>query len=427
MKESLRRVILFTVTVITGSVMILIDVPIIIMIPLILAVGFVILLLLGAITVADLRAAFTSIKIQNLRKTGILKRLDQMKFFEKKPVQDNKKPVSPIKKEASGSSDPKKTGIVAHLGSFLSSLGSLGTVLKERSRRERKVEHINELLDKAVSEKVKGSALANAATGAKPEKTSPPAKGGPGVQEPPKDQDPFLSLSGDEFDVSLLDGLDDNEASPSKSSPAAEKTSAAPAAGSDLVINEPDIPLPSLDISSEADDILKNNPEGGLEEFKGLDGGEAIDQDFGDLENLNLDDVDLDIDIEDEAPATGGTSGQGSPGTSPSSNPATAVKTDWVASDAPKNADILEKQVSTQDDMAAFAGGASGTDEDLLSSLASDVKKVTKEKNISLLRDLKEFKAPAADIEHELKEMFDMMKTSTKAAKKVISPAKELK
>jgi len=429
MKESLRRVILFTVTVITGSVMILIDVPLILMIPLILAVGFVILLLLGAITVADLRSAFAGIKLQNLRKTGILKRLDQMKFFEKTPVQDNKKPVSPIKKEASASSDPKKTGIVSHLGSFLSSLGSLGTVLKERSRRERKVEHINELLDKAVSEKVKGSALASAATGAKPEKASPLAAGGPGVQEPSKDQDPFLSLSGDEFDVSLLDGLDDNEASPSKSSPAAEKTSAAPAAGSDLVINEPDIPLPSLDIGSEADDILKNNPEGGLEEFKGLEGGEAIDQDFGDLENLNLDDVDLDIDIEDEAPAIGGGSatGQENQGASPSSNTATTVRTDWVASDAPKNADILEKQVSTHDEMAAFAGGASGTDEDLLSSLASDVKKVTKEKNISLLRDLKDFKAPAADIEHELNEMFDMMKTSTKAAKKVISPAKELK
>ena len=50
MKESLRRVILFTVIVITGSVMILFDVPLILMIPLILAVGFVILLLLGAIT-----------------------------------------------------------------------------------------------------------------------------------------------------------------------------------------------------------------------------------------------------------------------------------------------------------------------------------------------------------------------------------------
>ena len=429
MKESLRRVILFTVTVITGSVMILVDVPLIIMIPLILAVGFVILLLLGAITVADLKSAFSAIKLRNLRKTGILKRLDQMKFFEKNPVQDNKKPVTLIKKEESGSGSPKKTGIVSHLGSFLSSIGSLGTVLKERSRRERKVEHINELLDKAVSEKVKGSALASAATGAKPEKMSPLAAGGPGVQEPPKDQDPFLSLSGDEFDVSLLDGLDDNEASMSKSSPAAEKTSAAQAAGSDLVINEPDIPLPSLDVSSEARDILNNNSEGSLEEFKGLDGGEAIDQDFGDLENLNLEDVDLDIDIEDEVPSTDGGSapGQGTTGTSPSPNPATAVKTEWVASDAPKNADILEKEVSTQDDMAAFAGGASGTDEDLLSSLASDVKKVTKEKNISLLRDLKDFKAPAADIEHELKEMFDMMKMSTKTVKKGISPAKELK
>ena len=193
--------------------------------------GFVILLLLGAITVADLKSAFTAIKLRNLRKTDILKRLDQMKFFEKNPVQDNKKPVTPIKKEESGSGSPKKTGIVSHLGSFLSSIGSLGTVLKERSRRERKVEHINELLDKAVSEKVKGSALASAATGARPEKTSPPATGGPGVQEPPKDQDPFLSLSGDEFDVSLLDGLDDHEASPPRPHLLAQDSSAAPAAG----------------------------------------------------------------------------------------------------------------------------------------------------------------------------------------------------
>ena len=49
--------------------------------------------------------------------------------------------------------------------------------------------------------------------------------------------------------------------------------------------------------------------------------------------------------------------------------------------------------------MASFAGGASGTDEDLLSSLASDVKHVAKEQNISLLRDLKDFKAPATAIE----------------------------
>ena len=68
MKESLRRVILFTVIVSTGSVMILFDVPLILMIPLILAVGFVILLLLGAITVADFKSVFQRKKIKNPKK-----------------------------------------------------------------------------------------------------------------------------------------------------------------------------------------------------------------------------------------------------------------------------------------------------------------------------------------------------------------------
>ena len=178
MKESLRRVILFTVIVVTGSVMILFDVPLIFMIPLILAVGFVILLLLGAITVADIRSALKTLNLQNLKKIKILKRLDEMKFFEKKAVQPDKKPVSPSLKTVTPPGDTKKTGIGSHLHSFFTSLRSLGTVLKERSKRERKVEHINELLDKAVSEKVKGSALASAAgndTKIKPSPSSVPA------------------------------------------------------------------------------------------------------------------------------------------------------------------------------------------------------------------------------------------------------------
>ena len=38
----------------------------------------------------------------------------------------------------------------------------------------------------------------------------------------------------------------------------------------------------------------------------------------------------------------------------------------------------------------------------MLSSLASDIKYVKKEQNVSLLRELKDFKAPATDIEKEL-------------------------
>ena len=112
------------------------------------------------------------------------------------------------------------------------------------------------------------------------------------------DQDPFLSLSGDEFDVSLLDGLDDQE---TPGSPLSGQTQVpgAPVTGSFPKINEPAIKMPSLEISSQAEDILKNN-EGGLEEFHGLEGGESIDQDFGDLENVNLDELDLDVDLEGE-------------------------------------------------------------------------------------------------------------------------------
>jgi hypothetical protein len=418
MKESLRRVILFTVIVITGSVMILFDVPLILMIPLILATGFVILLVLGAITVTDIRSAFTRKKTKNPKKISFIRRLDEMKFFEKKTVQPDKKPAPPKKKEElpkSPAQSGNKTGAGTHLRLFFTSLGSLRTVLKERSRQAKKVEHIDALLDKTVSEKVKGSALATAGKGAGTKIPPPGSGGGPGVKEQEKEQDPFLSLSGDEFDASLLDGLDDQETPGSAASGQVPPTGAT-APGSPLKINEPEIPMPSLDTGSQAEDILKDN-EAGLEEFKGLEGGESIDQDFSDLDNVNLDDIDLDAETEEETPPATGSS------PTPAESPAATVKADWIGSDAPKGADLPGDEVSTQDDMASFAGGASGSDADMLSSLAADVKHVTKEKNTSLLRDLKEFKAPATDIENELNEIHEMMKTVKNPRKKANQPA----
>lgn len=408
MKERLRRAILFVVIVITGSVMILFDVPLIFLIPLILATGLVILVLLGAITFSDVKSVFKRPKFENLKKIGILKRLDGMKFFEKTRVQPDKKPAPPKKKEVAGSVSSKKPAGASPLRSFLSSIGSLGTVLKERSRQKRKVEHINELLDKAVSEKVESSALAGAGKVAGAGTVTPGGSGGRGVQELAKDQDPFMSLSGDEFDVSLLDGLDDAEPLPPSSSPG-QGPSPGGTGAHDLAIPEPDILLPSLDTSSEADDILKDNA-GVLEEFSGLEGGESIDQDFKDLDNLDLGDVDLDIDGGDEAPIATDSVAPPPEIPVPSAEiPVPSVKTDWVPSDAPQDAGMAGDQVSLQSDMSSFSKGASGSDEDLLSSLASDVKHVKKEKNLSLLRDLKDFKAPATEIEDELKKVHERL------------------
>ena len=475
MKESLRRVILFTMIVIIGSVMILFDVPLILMIPMIIAAGIVILFLLGAVTVADIRSVFSqkiSQKPKKPKKIGIIQRLDEMKFFEKKPVHPEQKSASPQKKEEARSvfsekisQKPKKIGIirrlnemkffekkpvqtpeqkkellkstvikngaVSHLRLFISSLGSLGTILKERSKHEKKVEHINELLDKTVSEKVKGSALASAGNGVDTRIPLPVSGGALGQQEQVKDQDPFLSLSADEFDASLLDGLDDQDPLPSSSS-LLGMSPTGPTGGSGLTINEPDIPTPSLDIGSVAGAILNDNADG-LEEFKGLEGGELIDQDFGDLDNLNFDDVDLDVDldvdIEEETPAATGSmpSLSAIPGKVPLSDAAATVKTDWIPSDAPQGTNTAENEISTHDEMASFAAGASGSDDDLLSSLASDVKHVKKEKNTSLLRDLKDFKAPADDIENELKDICQKIKAARSPEKKTVPGAKRMK
>ena len=430
MKESLRRVILFTVIVITGSAMILFDVPLILMIPLILAVGFVILLLLGAITVDEIKSALGGLKSGNLKKTGILKRLDEMKFFEKSSAaKPDKKPSQKTQTKQTVKGPEKKSGISGHLNSFVSSIRSLGTLLKQRSKHEKKVEDINKLLDTTVSEKVEtNSARASAGNVADIKMPSPAGGAGSATRDQAKEQDPFLSLADDEFDTSILDSLDDQDAMPTVQADtiiAPPELSGAPS----IDINEPEIPLPSLDIDGEVGNILKDNAQG-LEEFSSLDGGEVIDQDLGDLDGINLDDVDFGDD--DEKKATPATS------TSPAAAPAgkaasplrktAEVKTDWVKSDAPKGAAEQDKdQISTQNDMASFAGGASGSDSDLLSSLASDIKHVTKEKNISLLRDLKDFKAPSSDIENELSEMYARLKEVPDTGKRAKPPARGIK
>ena len=59
-----------------------------------------------------------------------------------------------------------------------------------------------------------------------------------------------------------------------------------------------------------------------------------------------------------------------------------------------------------------------GSDEDLLSSISSDVKRTVKEKDTSLLRELKDFKAPANEIEKELTDMYQKMSTVQKPKEK---------
>ena len=161
--------------------MILADIPVLFMVPLVIFVGFLLLILLGAITKDDIRAGLLKLKPENIKKISIIQKLDSIKLFEKKPktpagaapVKENQK--KPVK---TGS---KATGFRQHLQSLVSSISSLGTIIQNRGKNKRNIEDINKMLDRTIKEKVRSSALADAGamTG-----TSDPGRSGAGSASP---------------------------------------------------------------------------------------------------------------------------------------------------------------------------------------------------------------------------------------------------
>lgn len=410
MKENIRRVLLFIIIVGTGSVMILADIPVLFMVPLVILVGFILLILLGAITKDEIRAGLNKLKPENIKKISVIKKLDSIKLFEKKPKtpvvsapakEAPKKPgKTPVKKPE------KALGIRQHLQSLISSISSLGTILKEGKKSTRKVEDIDKMLDKTITEKVKSSALADAGAMAG---TSDTGRGGEGsARSSDKEPDPFLSLSGDEFETGLLDSLDefDTDKPAPTGAPTLSDTPVVPADSdvSNLMMSDMDLPPLPDDLSSDAEDILKSHEEGGeLESFSMPEGADAIGDDFGDLDHINLEDVDLGNEDIDDTPAD-------VPEPAAPADPVSGLVQNQGMnfSGSTGGQEGSANRAIDQEEMASFAASSTG-DDDLLSSLASEIKQVKVEQNLSLLRELKDFKAPASDIENELQVMSDKL------------------
>jgi len=427
MNERLRKIILFVVIIIVGSVTILFDIPLIIMIPLILGAGIIIMLLLGTIKISDLRSIRKKKEPSQEKKSSFFAR-----FKRKKPEKtlaakpETKKEMPPAKKAPEKSVDTKsadkKTGTGAPKKSFFSSIKSLGGAFTGFGKRKKKTDEINRSLDTIVAEKGKSASLAS--TGKETDTSVSTKTGGPGsVPIPAQGHDTSLSLTDTEFDANLLDGLEDQDPFGSLSPAPDTSLPATPGIG-DLPGGEVGSELPTLDIDSVANDILKQGADGGgMDDFGGLPDlgdlgeGSALDEDFGSLDNLSLDDIELDAGEGVTTPAAG-TSSPPSGGTSKPTSPTSGgVKTDWVSSDAPTNAEKEIEQEVTHADMLTFASGTGGED-DLLSSLSTDVKHVKTEKNLSLLRNLKDFQAPATEIEAELLELYNRLKAIKNPEKK---------
>ena len=416
MKDSFRRLVLFIVIVGLGSAMIFVDIPLIYMLLLIVAVGFVLLIVLGTITVAEIKSAFSLLNPANLR--GRLGKGESVPKSEKKPAAA--KDVGEKKAAPKKPAEPSG-GIRAHLSLLASSVGSLGKILTESRKPKKKVEDIDKLLDHTLTEKVpRSSALESAA--AVPAAAGP-GRSGPGGALPGeggKETDPFFSLSGEELETGLLDGLDE----PELSAAAATSPSGEPVPlEADHGLSMPDLEMPPLpdETADDANAILAAHAGEGSDEIGGLeDSGGALSENLGDLDSINLDEIDLGDDSAMLEPASGPSPIQAA-GSAPGSSslvPATPI-TPAGASDG----------ANDQSDISSFAAGtAQGSDEDMLSSLATDIKQVTKEKNVSLLRELKDFKAPATDIEKELSEISEQLNTAAgKGAKKRSSSSQGMK
>src|SRR5208337_1857043 len=114
MKENIRRLVLFAAIVGIGSVLIFVDIPLLYLLPLIIIVGFFLLVLLGSITVTDIKNAVSKLSLKNLRELPLLKRLDSIKLFEKKNAPRNDTTAKEPGKNVPGKVNEKTGGIQNH-------------------------------------------------------------------------------------------------------------------------------------------------------------------------------------------------------------------------------------------------------------------------------------------------------------------------
>lgn len=476
MKERLRRILIFVAIVGAGTLLILFDLPLILILPLIIAIGLILLILLGAIPVSELKGMFrkksagkpvateTAKKADGKAPTGagtpqkkrfsislasFFKRKgtgnepsppaipsqkttvagetkkprfspDFRSLFRRNPETGKTAPAQTTVRSGQDAASIKKRGLSLHLSALVSSFRQFGTIIKTKKKADPdKLKKIDSMLDAAVHDKPESPVLPPLPQSPrdKPPATrgaAPAAAIGSGLAELPAEEDPFLSLANDELDAGLLEGLDDDDTFGTAPGAAAGGESAeftVTLPGDDAAVGDTGgvAPLPP-EIASAADDILKAN-ETDSGELPALEGLETVDEGLGDLNNLSLDSVDLeDDDDEDNGPDSSLSAA------APAAPAPAAVST----APAPEPAAPSGKKGSDQSEMAAFAA-ASGGDDDMLSSLAADIKSVKKEQDLSLLRELKDFRASGTTIETELTDLYSTLNAAAEKQKKVRS------
>jgi hypothetical protein len=430
MGSSLHRVFIFLIMVSTGTVLILFNLPLVFIIALVAAIGFLLLVLLNPATASELKATILNlgqisfIRPQKSTKTYI--KIGEHKASEPQQVIEFKvEPFETAKKPPT----EKKEGSSLNKATLASSLKSLGAILRTGKKPHRnKVRERDRNLPKTVSEKGNASALARAgelspdsgiAGGAKPNGPGG-THAGSGSFPPPVD-DPFLSLSSDELESGLLDTVEDEDKKGTGIKPDTPSPDAFPPyvpGSSGVTIGESDIPIPPQEVPLEGPpDVQEPSPsdEPDLEGFDDSESSDTIDQNLDELDTLDLDSVELNDETWEEETDT-----EDSPPPPPPEIKPLAPEVTGTAGSAasaasaisPPKVPGMNQNAGDLTDMTVFTTPVSA-DDLLVSSLAADIKIAKKARDVSLLRELKDYKAPAKKIEEELSDLYAALRAAS--------------
>ena len=386
MRENLRRPLLFLITIGTGSLIIVIDAPVEIVVAGTVLAGFLALVVTGALDLAELKPSRLRSALRELREK---KARPPAAPGSEKPGARADKPDVPADKP-SPARKRSFTGIdLAHLsgmlGTFVASVRETITHARApEGERKGRIEEIDAMLNQAVD----GAAPAPAITPA------PPKTGGSAV-------DPLASLA--DLDLDALDDLDLNGdgsspgmmfESDGASLLSAEDADAISeilkahqddlddfelASGIDLPgsIDEPAAVLPPM-----AADAPELPGDGVMPDMS------ALGAELSALDDLNPDEIEIEIEGEEEAEEV----------------------------DAEEPAPVEEvlaelgEEPEEEFDMVSFASGGT-VDDDLITALKSDAKKKKFVEDVSLVRELKGEKYLAKDLATELEDVLAAMRT----------------
>jgi hypothetical protein len=171
-----------------------------------------------------------------------------------------------------------------------------------------------------------------------------------------------------------------------------------------------------MEVPAEAQEPLPSN-EPDLEGFNDSGVSDTIDQNLDELDTIDFDSVELNDETWEEETDT-----ESSPPSAPPEAMAPAPEAQGgpgstAPASSPPGVPGMNQNAGDLTDMTVFTAPVS-EDDMMVRSLAADIKIARKTKDVSLLRELKDYKAPAKKIEEELSDLYSgLNKISDKKSK----------